>query len=136
MAPDPKVDPRVIAAYFDDADLGLDAATRLMADPPNRLAAFHLHQAAEKLVKAMRLARGVRVTSEQDIARLLDDLPHDDPWRTKLAILEPLSSYATSFRYPSPIGERNGSPTRDEVFVWIKTIAALTADARALVAAV
>jgi hypothetical protein len=38
----PRVDLRVVAAYLDDADLDLDAAKRLIADPPNRLAGFHL----------------------------------------------------------------------------------------------
>jgi hypothetical protein len=42
---------RVIAAYLDDVDVDLDAGLRLIADPPNRMAAFHLQQAAEKLVK-------------------------------------------------------------------------------------
>jgi len=68
MAADPpKQDPRVIAAYLDDVDLDLDAAKRLIADPPNRLAAFHLQQAAEKLVKAVRLGRSLRVTAEHNI---------------------------------------------------------------------
>lgn len=64
MAADPpKGEPRVIAAYLDDVDLDLDAAKRLIADPPNRFAAFHLQQAAEKLVKAIRLNHGLRVTA-------------------------------------------------------------------------
>jgi hypothetical protein len=43
MAAEPPVpDPRVIAAYLDDVDLELDAARRLVAEPPNRFAAFHL----------------------------------------------------------------------------------------------
>jgi HEPN domain-containing protein len=105
MAADPpKPDPRVIAAYVDDVVLELDAAKRLVADPPNRLAAFHLQQAAEKLVKAVRLGRGLRVTADHDIALLAEDLPQDDPWRMKFRALEPLSSYATTYRYPSPMG--------------------------------
>jgi HEPN domain-containing protein len=48
----PASDQRVIAAYLDDVDLELDAARRLVVDPPNRFAAFHLQQASEKLVKA------------------------------------------------------------------------------------
>jgi len=43
----PAPDPRVIAAYLDDVELELDAARRLVADPPNRFAAFHLQQASE-----------------------------------------------------------------------------------------
>ena len=134
MAADPpKPDPRVIAAYLDDlddVDLELDATTRLIADPPNRFAAFHLEQAAEKLVKAVRLGRGLRVTADHNIEALVDELPGDDPWRTKLSILEPLSAYATTYRYPSPTGKRKGGPTNDEVTIWITTIAGLTREAR------
>ena len=36
----PTPDLRVIAAYLDDVALELDAAKRLIADPPNRFAAF------------------------------------------------------------------------------------------------
>lgn len=131
MAADPPNEgPRVIVAYLDDVELELDAAKRLIATPPNRFAAFHLQQAAEKLVKAVRLARGLRVTADHNIELLVDQLPHDDVWRTKLNILEPLSSYATSYRYPSPTGKRKGGPSNDEVLVWIKIIAGLSAEAR------
>jgi HEPN domain-containing protein len=134
MAADPsKEDPRVIVAYLDDAELDLDAARRLIAEPPNRLAAFHLQQAAEKLVKAIRLGRGLRVTAEHNIELLVEELPHDDGWRAKLIILEPLSGYATSSRYPSTTGKRKDGPGSDEVLVWIKTIAGLCAEARELV---
>ena len=134
MAADsPKADRRVVVAYLDDADLDLDAARRLIADPPNRHAAFHLQQAAEKLVKAVGLHRGVPITVEHSIEVLVTDLPDGDPWRAKLAILEPLSGYATSFRYPSPTGKRKDGPTPDEVNGWIQTIGELIAEARALV---
>jgi HEPN domain-containing protein len=134
MAADPpKGDPRVIVAYLDDVELDLDAARRLIAEPANRLAAFHLQQAAEKLVKAIQLGRGLHVTADHNIALLLEKLSHDDVWRTKLTVLEPLSSYATSYRYPSTMGNRKGGPSSDEVLVWIKTIAGLGAEARELV---
>ena len=127
----PKPDPRVIAAYLDDVDLELEAARRLAADPPNRFAAFHVEQAAEKLVKAIRLMRGLRVTADHNIEALVDELPADDPWRIELRILEPLSAYATTYRYPSPTGKRRAGPSNEEVFAWIKTIAGLAAKARA-----
>jgi hypothetical protein len=47
-------------------------------------------------------------------------------------VLEPLSSYATSYRYPSTVGRRKGGPDDDEALVWIKTIAGLIMEARAL----
>jgi HEPN domain-containing protein len=129
----PRVDLRVVAAYLDDADLGLDAARRLIADPPNRLAGFHLQQAAEKLVKAVRLHRGVRITAEHSIEILVGELPDGDPWRAQLSVLEALSGYATSFRYPSPTGKRKDGPGHDEVLGWIQAIGALITEARALV---
>jgi HEPN domain-containing protein len=128
-----KNDLRVIVAYIDDAALDLDAAMRLIADPPNRLAGFHLQQAAEKLVKAVRLYRGLLITADHSIARLAEELLADDPWRTKLAPLAPLTSYATSFRYPSPTGNRKDGPRRDEVLGWIQTIGGLISEARGLV---
>lgn len=122
----------MIAAFLDDVDLELDAVRRLVADPPNRLAAFHLQQAGEKLVKAVRLSRGLRVTADHDLEALVDELPSDDQWRTKLRALEPLSAYATTYRYPSPTGKRKGGPSTDEVLVWVKTISMLSADGRTL----
>jgi HEPN domain-containing protein len=77
MAADPpKPDPRVIVAYLDDVVLELDAAKRLVADPPNRLAAFHLQQAAEKLVKAVRIGHGLRVTADLAIRSLGERQQH------------------------------------------------------------
>jgi hypothetical protein len=61
----------------------------------------------------------------------VDELPHNDPWRAKLRVLEPLSAYATTYRYPSPTGKRKGGPSADEVLVWVKTITELNAEARA-----
>ena len=134
MAVDPpRVDPRVIAAFLDDVDFELEAVARLNADPPSRFTAFHLQQAAEKLVKAVRLSRGLRTTADHDIERLIGELPLDDAWRTKLIVLEPLASYATSYRYPSTTGRLKFGMSRDQAIIWIKSIAGLTAEARALV---
>ncbi len=131
MVADPaRSDPRVIAAYLDDADLELDAARRLVADPPSRFAAFHLQQAAEKLIKAVRLGCGLRVTAEHNLEILIDELPASDLWRTKLRVLEPLASYATTYRDPSPTGRRKDGPSSDEVLIWITSISGLTAEAR------
>jgi hypothetical protein len=48
-----------IAKLLDAAKLDIDAATRLLVDPPNVLAANHLQQAAEKILGAVRLHRGL-----------------------------------------------------------------------------
>ncbi|HMG22020.1 MAG TPA: HEPN domain-containing protein, partial [Kofleriaceae bacterium] len=90
-----------MTAFLDDVDLDLEAARRLVVEPANRLAAFHLQQAAEKLIKAVRLSHGLRVTADHNLELLIDELPRDEAWRDKLTVLEPLAAYATSYRYPS-----------------------------------
>lgn len=128
----PKPDPIVIAAYLDDVDGELEAARRLAEDPPSRFAAFHLQQAAEKLVKAVRLRCGLYVTTDHNIVALVDELAQDDEWRAKLSPLGILSAYATTFRYPSPSGKRKPGLSKKEVLDWIEKIGALTVEARAL----
>ena len=102
----PTTDPRVISAYLDDVAAELDAATRLATPPPSRFAAFHLQQAAEKLVKAVRLHRGMPATADHNIRALVADLPQNDPWVLVLEPLGTLSAYATAYRYPTPGGRR------------------------------
>ncbi len=102
-----------IAKLLQAASLDLDAARRLLADPPNVLAANHLQQAAEKIISAVRLHRGLLNTKDHDLVILVDGrpggeprpLPEGDPWRDRFRPLEPLSAYATTFRYslsPTP----------------------------------
>jgi HEPN domain-containing protein len=54
-----------IVKLLDAAHLDLDAAARLLADPANVLAANHLQQAAEKILSAVRLDRGLLNTKDQ-----------------------------------------------------------------------
>jgi len=91
---------------------------------------IHLQQASEILVKAVQLSCGLRVTASHDLEALIDELPHDEAWRAKLRALEPLSAYAATYRYPSPIGKRRGGPSNDEVLVWIEAIAGLNVEVR------
>jgi HEPN domain len=102
-----------IAKLLDAANLDLDAARRLLAEPPNALAANHLQQAAEKILSAVRLHRGLLNTKDHDLVILIDGrpvgeprpLPDGDPWRDRFRSLESLSAYATTFRYsltPTP----------------------------------
>lgn len=44
------------------------------------IAAFHLQQAAEKLVKAVRLSRGLHATADHNIPALVGELKTDDEW--------------------------------------------------------
>lgn len=103
-----------IRTRLDAAALDLNAAARLLEEPPNVLAANHLQQAAEKILGAVRLHRGLVNTKDHDLAMLIDGragggeplpLPDGDPWRQRFAGYERLSLYATTFRYslsPAP----------------------------------
>lgn len=104
---------RPIVKLLDAARLDLDAARRLLVDPPNVLAANHLQQAAEKILGAVRLDRGLLNTKDHDLVILIDGrpggeprpLPAGDVWRERFRQLESLSAYATAFRYsltPAP----------------------------------
>lgn len=101
-----------VAKLLDAAKLDLDAANRLLVEPPNVLAANHLQQAAEKILGAVRLHRGLLNTKDHDLVILIDGrpggeprpLPPGDPWRDRFRPLESLSAYATTFRYSlSPV---------------------------------
>jgi HEPN domain-containing protein len=120
----------VVTGYLDEVDAELDAVVRLMVPPPNRLAAFHLQQAAEKLTKALRLSRGLAATTEHRVALLIDDLADTDPWKTALLPLDRHSQYATAYRYPGASGRVKGAPTDSEIKDAIEEIRELLERAR------
>src|ERR1044071_684056 len=68
-----------ITRLLEAARLDLDAATRLLADPPNVLAANHLQQAAEEIVSAVRLHRGLVNSKDHHLMILIDGRPQGEP---------------------------------------------------------
>lgn len=81
----------------------------------------------------MRLVYGLRVTAEHNLEVLVNEIP-DDVWRTKLVVMEPLSSFATTYRYPSPTGKTKSGPSKAEILDWIERLRELCTDARTLLA--
>jgi len=79
MGVEPKKTSKPIAKLLHAAGLDLDAATRLLAEPPNVLAANHLQQAAEKILAAVRLHRGLLNTRDHDLVLLIDGRPDGEP---------------------------------------------------------
>jgi hypothetical protein len=81
MGVEPKKTNKPIAKLLHAAGLDLDAATRLLADPPNVLAANHLQQAAEKILSAVRLlvypTRDARPITLRQLAQHTSGLPRD-----------------------------------------------------------
>lgn len=120
---------RMVRAYLDDAERDLDGAVRLLVPPPNRLAAYHLQQAAEKLAKAVRLHRGFPPTIDHNIDVLLAGLPADDAWRGRLQPVAHLSAYATAYRYPTP-GAKVREPNQSDLKRDVTVLTALLALAR------
>jgi len=77
MSADSAQPSRVVAAYLDDAQAELEAFDALVAIG-SRFAAYHLEQAAEKLIRAVRIHRNLVVTNTHDIVLLIDGhLGHD-----------------------------------------------------------
>lgn len=82
------------------------SARRLLIDPPEvEDAAYHLHQAVEKTVKALLIAHDVRFPrgsgAGHDLALLASLIPPKNPLRHHAQRLSDLTPWATAFRYPS-----------------------------------
>jgi len=120
-----------VAAYLDDVATELRAVEQLMTPELNRLASFHLQQAAEKLVKAIRLHRGKHATTQHQISLLLSDLPVGDPWIARLTPLNDLSQFATSYRYASEVGRVRSGLDEPALRTRVAQIRALLDDALA-----
>jgi HEPN domain-containing protein len=105
-------------------------AARTLAATNNRYAAYHCQQAAEKLMKAVLLHRGIESGTEHRLDMLVDELPEGDPWKAKLRLLETYSPYATTYRYPTPGGRIVAAPDMAQVEVDANAIEALIKEAR------
>jgi HEPN domain-containing protein len=122
--------PRRVAAFLDLAAEDV-AAARTLAATKNRYAAYHCQQAAEKLIKAVLLHRGLEAGREHRLDVLVDRLAEDDPWKAKLRPLDVYLPFATTYRYPTPGGRIVAAPGWDGVSKDATTMAALIEEARA-----
>ena len=82
------------------------AARRLLLDPPQlEGAAYHVHQAVEKVAKAILVAEGIRYPrgggAGHDLDALAQLVPALHPLRARAQHLSDLTPWATSFRYPA-----------------------------------
>lgn len=118
----------VVDGYFRVLREDLEAARRLTEGVP-RASAFHLQQAAEKLVKALLAAEGIHVGTAHDIGELVGRLPDGHDWKADLAELDYLSRFATAYRYPSPSGRIAPPPERPMLDRYIELIETLADEA-------
>lgn len=104
-----------VTSYITLAKEDLAVARKLMADHP-RHAAFNIEQAAEKLLKAVLTAEGIRFsTSHHQLGTLAALLPEDHLWRADLMAFDDFTSYATAVRYPKPGGGMPNEPEDAEL---------------------
>jgi HEPN domain-containing protein len=97
-------------------------------------AANHVQQCAEKVAKAVFVARGVTVTKEHRLVINLEQLFKADPhesWVARLKPLTPYDDYATTSRYPSTMGKLSAGPAFDELNDDIAKVRSLLDAARA-----
>ncbi len=119
----------MVEGYFQILREDLTAACRLIDCVP-RASAFHLQQAAEKLVKAILSAEGIHATTDHNIGQLITHLPAGHEWKADLVDLEYLSQFATAYRYPSERGRIAPPPDKAILDKFIALIESLADDAR------
>lgn len=120
----------LVAGYFQVLREDLAAARQLAGTVP-RASAFHLQQAAEKLVKAILTAEGIHTSAEHEIGLLVAKLPQDHPWRADLVELDYLSRFATAYRYPGSTGRVAPPPERQLLDRYAVLIAIMADEAEA-----
>jgi HEPN domain-containing protein len=94
---------RVIGALLLIARDDLEAAEVLQA-AANRNAAYHLEQAAEKIIKAILTSEGQHAGIGHQLDAMVRALPDEHPMKKSLGDLVELQAFATTFRYGTPVG--------------------------------
>ena len=88
--------------WLDTARADLMAARNCIDGPYYlpEIAAYQCQQAAEKVVKAVLINRGIEPAKSRDIDALVGRLPPADSIRSALEPLGRFTPYAVAFRYP------------------------------------
>ncbi len=102
------------------------AAAKILHKTFPRPAAFHLSQAAEKMIKAVLTTEGIIFGSgHHQLDRLVALLPQNHVWRAELTVLEKHTSAATATRYPLPSGAIPVTPDPAQIETDIRELEAL-----------
>lgn len=105
------------------------AVARKLIDEHPRAAAFHVEQAAEKLLKAVLSAEAIVFsTGHHQLGRLAELLPADHLWRADLMAFDAYTSFATAMRYPRPGGDLPWPPSKAEIENAIKNVTSLVGE--------
>ncbi|MET7245805.1 HEPN domain-containing protein [Methylobacterium sp. EM32] len=93
------------------------ADARVLANMRSRNAPYLCSQAAEKIVKAVLTAEGIHANRNvaHRIDLMVDLLPDANGFKPRFRKIEGLTSYATSYRYPTPTGRVPTAPSPDKL---------------------
>lgn len=103
-------------------------AARTLATAPRpvpEVAAYQCQQAAEKLVKALLIRRGVQPPRSHDVGRLLDLLADAGDDVSAMDGFARLTEFAVLHRYPSDSPDEPAPPSSAEVLAWVRRIEAV-----------
>jgi HEPN domain-containing protein len=115
--------------WYDKSGKDLDMVRRaLEPDPDANLegAAFHIQQAAEKLVKGYLTQIGVVVPRTHDIGALAAQVPAGDPFKAQFMALDAVTPWATLWRYPPDDPATNLAPDIGDVLTWKRKVEELS----------
>jgi HEPN domain-containing protein len=107
----------------------LDVAHRIVSSHP-RVAAFHLQQAAEKLLKAVLSAEGITFSAGHQLGQLAQLLPNDHLWRADLMAFDRYTPFATATRYPMPGGGMPRTPPKAQIEASLKEVGSVVDEIR------
>lgn len=86
------------------------AGAKLLAASGNRNAIYLCEQAAEKIIRAVLTAEGTRAGTTHLLNEMVDKVLDTNGVKPMLRGIQGLSSYATAYRYPTPVGRIPGAP--------------------------
>ena len=107
-------DALVIANYLRVASQDLDGA-RTLATTNNRNAIYLCEQAAEKIIRAVLTSEGKHGGIKHQLDLMVDDVPDTNPIKPLLRAIEYLAAFATTYRYPTPVGRIKDPPSAGEL---------------------
>lgn len=85
---------------------------RTLSSGGNRNAIYLCEQAAEKIIRAVLTSEGRHAGIKHHLNEMVDLVPDENPLKSALRAIEHLSAFATSYRYPTPVGRIASPPTR------------------------
>jgi HEPN domain-containing protein len=96
----------------------LDGA-RSLAPSGNHYAAYLCEQGAELIIRAVLTSEKQHGNVRHDLEAMVDLIPDANPLKTALRELEPLASYATTYRYTTTAGRIPAQPTSQRLEAYI-----------------